>query len=235
MFRLRQEEKRCKTAAFLTLTYSDENVNFTPSGLMTLNRKDHTDYMKRFRKFSKKLTGEKLTYYTVGEYGSDTERPHFHSILFNAPEEMLHTPESFEAVWQKGHVQVDKVSPGSIAYVCGYVNKQKFFSEMENDDREPEYSVMSKGIGDNFLSQSRVENLKQTLDPIIWLGKGQKMSLPRYYRDKVLSDQEKAVMALKTTQFIEEKTIFKDEKHRADYVHIQHQQRIRNSKKRNAL
>ena len=56
---------------------------------MTLQKSDLQKFFKRLRK----KTHEKISYYAVGEYGDNTQRPHYHIILFNA------IPRIVEAAW----------------------------------------------------------------------------------------------------------------------------------------
>ena len=79
-FRLVKQGEQACSALFVTLTYDDEKVPKTASGLMTLQKSDLQKFFKRLRK----KTHEKISYYAVGEYGDKTQRPHYHIILFNA-------------------------------------------------------------------------------------------------------------------------------------------------------
>ena len=123
-FRLQQEEKVSESAIFLTLTYADGKVPISSNGLLTLRPKDHTDFMKRFRKMCIKNGAKKpLKYYMVGEYGSKTQRPHYHSILYNVPRFVLDRQGLIEKAWENGLIHIGEVTKASIAYTCGYVNK----------------------------------------------------------------------------------------------------------------
>lgn len=75
---------------FITLTYNDEHVprseyvdfNGEVFPSLTLKRKDLTDFMKRLRK---RFPDCNIRFYAAGEYGDNTQRPHYHAILFNCP------------------------------------------------------------------------------------------------------------------------------------------------------
>ena len=71
-------------SSFWTLTYSDECLNLTASGRPTLRRKHVQNFLKLLRKHLATL-GLKVKHYSVGEYGTLTERPHYHLILFGYP------------------------------------------------------------------------------------------------------------------------------------------------------
>jgi len=82
-FRLLQEMYVSESAYFLTLTYDNENVPRNESGIPILNKRDLQLFKKRLRKFNKKYTKVSVRYYSVGEYGTRSYRPHYHSIIFN--------------------------------------------------------------------------------------------------------------------------------------------------------
>lgn len=66
---------------FLTLTYSDEHLPLTDTGLPTLDPRRLQLFLKRLRKAHEPNT---FRFFGVGEY-SDAWRPHYHLILFNYP------------------------------------------------------------------------------------------------------------------------------------------------------
>lgn len=69
---------------------------------------------------------EKLRYYAIGEYGTNTYRPHYHIILFGLPIQEIHNG-IIEKSWNKGHVYVGQVTRASIHYVTKYhVNKGNY-------------------------------------------------------------------------------------------------------------
>lgn len=95
-FRILQEYKKATTAHFLTLTYDETRVpRNNDTGYATLNKSDVQNFIKRLRKYSKKGT-KKIRYYAVGEYGSETQRPHYHIIIFNAKTELIEKAWSYE-------------------------------------------------------------------------------------------------------------------------------------------
>lgn len=164
-FRLIQESKRAETAYFVTLTYDTDTVPITNNGFMSLDKKDYQKFMKRLRKVNTK----KLKYYTVGEYGGKFNRPHYHAIMFNLDlSTLIGKPmaKQFERgilpmdgkfpvesqIWGKGHVTIGKVSEASIGYTLIYISKGGEVPKHQRDDRQPEFSLMSKRIGSNYLT-----------------------------------------------------------------------------------
>lgn len=190
-FRLYQELKRAKTAYFVTLTYDNLFLPLLENGMPSLVKKDLQNYLKRLRKANKR---EKLKYYACGEYGGKTKRPHYHMILFNAD------PFTIETEWRDqdtilGNVKLGDVNPASIAYVCKYMNKK---SDVGSEDpRQPEFALMSKKLGDNYLTKNARKWHKADAPGRVYcnLLDGKKVAMPRYYRDKVYNSHEKKRIA----------------------------------------
>jgi len=63
----------------------------------------------------------------------------------------------------------------------------------KNDDRLPEFQLMSKGLGKNYLTENMVTWHKADLLNRMYLPlkDGKKAALPRYYKDKIYSESEK--------------------------------------------
>jgi len=161
---------------------------------MTLCKRDVQLFMKRLRKLQK----TKLKYYAVGEYGSKNYRPHYHIILFN-----LEDPEYIAQSWNAGTVHIGNVSGASIAYTCKYIAKPSRIPLHKNDDRIPEFSLISKGIGTGYLTPQMVAYHTADLERnyVTLLG-NVKVAMPKYYRDKILDDQQKADQRLLITAAI---------------------------------
>lgn len=119
-FRLVQENKRSDSAFFLTLTYDDDKLPIGPNLLPVLRKQDVVLFTKRLRSVQeRRFPGSKsIRYYTVGEYGTQTLRPHYHSIMFNMRSELL---SELPRIWDGGHVHHGQVSQRSIHYVTKYV------------------------------------------------------------------------------------------------------------------
>jgi hypothetical protein len=200
-FRLVKEGERSKSALFITLTYDTEFVPITPNGYMTLELKDLQKFFKRLRK----LTNEKLKYYAVGEYGSTKKRPHYHIILFNANQEHV------KRAWALnnhniGNYHIGNVSAASIGYTLKYMSKKSQIPMHQNDDRKKEFSVMSKGLGSNYLTDAMIKWHKNALEERMYvpIEDGKKIAMPRYYKDKMYNEEEKGKIALYMAKISEE-------------------------------
>lgn len=189
VIRLEQEERVSSSAHFVTLTYDTKHVPISNNGWMTLNKKDFQDFMKRLRK----LEPNKLKYYACGEYGDVTNRPHFHIILFNCTD-----IENINKAWNKGSIHAGGVTARSIAYCCKYINKQAS-SYKPRDDRLKEFSLMSKGLGKSYLeNKANVAWHKNDIDRTYFVKEGgHKVGLPRYYREKIYTEEERDYQRLR--------------------------------------
>lgn len=167
--------------------------------------------MKRLRKNT--TTNQKYKYYAVGEYGTETQRPHYHSILFNLPPDYLRptwneeagiwTFDKLEKIWQEGHVHVLPYNAARVRYVTNYLQKN-IRQENPDDPREREFSNMSKGIGENYLTPNIKAYYKKKLTPYILHQGGEKMSMPRYYKNKLYNKKELEIINKESKKFMDE-------------------------------
>lgn len=144
-FRLMQEHKVSKNGYFITLTYDTTTVPISKSGFMELNKRDVQLFFKRLRKAQAKHSrcmdrqmGSPLKYYAVGEYGGRTMRPHYHAIIFNVSRELI------QDAWNRGSVHYGEISEASVGYTLKYICKPSKVPLHKNDDRQKEFSLMSK-------------------------------------------------------------------------------------------
>jgi len=120
--------------AFVTLTYAPEHLPLTDKGLGTLN----PDHLKDWQKRLSYHAGKKLRFYSVGEYGDETHRPHYHAAVFGLPGCSSYNKkcpcmacETLRRSWKHGNTLNGTLTSDSAAYVAGYVTKKM-------TDRKPE-------------------------------------------------------------------------------------------------
>lgn len=178
---------------FLTLTYDTRSVPITKRGFMTLCKADVQKFFKRLRKI---LPEAKIKYYAVGEYGGRTMRPHYHIILFNADHSAV------TRAWRLdnkdiGSLYFGTVSGASIGYCLKYMMKPSKVPLHANDDRIKEFSLVSKGLGANYMSDAMIKWHKRDLEHRMYcnLKDGKKIAMPRYYKDKIYSESERERVA----------------------------------------
>lgn len=201
--RLTQQIKESKSAHFITLTYEKGHDKYgdyprrSPNGFATLLKGDVQRFLKRLRKHASQPVGLHIKYYAAGEYGSKTARPHYHLIIYNA------TPDAISSTWTHGNVHFGKVESASIGYCLKYISKGRTVPKHRRDDRQPEFSLMSKGLGAAYLTPAMINWHKA--DPVnrvyATIEDGKKISLPRYYKDRVFSDKDKNDIAEHFKQF----------------------------------
>lgn len=202
--RLEHEYLYSDSALFITLTYNDASIPRN-RGIATLNKKDLQDYIKRLRnshvayvsrelgirKSEVKNVSKQIRYYAVGEYGSKTNRPHYHILLFNYDIANL---KPIEAQWkntQTGHplgfVDIGKVSSASINYTTKYMFKQWG----KKDLRQRPFTNMSRRpmIGTGFLNEYK-NYLREFELTTIRDKKGTLRKLPKAYLYKIYTMME---------------------------------------------
>ena len=200
--RSRQWSLRCineaslyKDNAFVTLTYDDAHL---PPG-RSLQYRDFQLFLKRLRKYY----GTNVRFYMCGEYGTQTQRPHYHACLFNlsisdkklhsrSGDDYLYSSLTLSKLWPYGHSLIGDVTSKSAAYCARYMmDKLKWddktnaaYANTDPDTgevtyRTPEFSRMSlrPGIGAPWVAKFGSDVFNH--DKHVYEGKPSKP--PRYY------------------------------------------------------
>ena len=207
--RLEHESTLHPHSVFLTLTYNDDELPDSDRFLGgNLHYKDLQDFWKRLRKNS----GQKLRYYSAGEYGDQTKRAHFHAIVFGyLPGDLqlykvhrghyLFLSEFLTKTWGHGYVVVAPVTFETCAYVARYVLKKRRKSMQDYESyyygREPEKALMSRRPG---IARDFVEKYLSDIYPsdIVICSDGKRKLRPPKYYDKIYDNVDhEALKALK--------------------------------------
>lgn len=197
-FRLKEELQTADSAYFITLTYNDENVK-------NLNKREIQLFLKRLRKAQAKLVELKIRYFLTAEYGSRTNRPHYHIILINVVKPILEALINGK-FWvneygqSMGHVDMIPVSDGNIHYI----NKFHVVGKYTGNPDIPPFNMMSKSIGKNWLNKQDAWNAKKRLDGVIRSGE-YIQAIPKYYKKKLFNIKESEVVNAKMTKINDEK------------------------------
>lgn len=183
-FRIKQHLKGVETASFITLTYDQNNVPLVYSRsarahFMTLRKKDLRLFMKKLRRQNEKYTTSKITYYAVGEYGTETFRPHYHLLIFN-----LDNMVNVEKTWSKGNIVKAECNEATIHYVT----KHQINREVYRDYVEKEFAWISNGIGKRYVEKNSEYHKKNR--SILVTHNGSKIAMPRYYKEKIFNKLE---------------------------------------------
>lgn len=175
---------------FLTLTYDDEHL--PPNG--SLDKKAFPRFIKRLRRHldRKYKVPPKIKYFHAGEYGSETNRPHYHAILFNYnfPDKVLYsvrgeyqvyTSDTLDSLWKCGRCEIGSVTFESAGYVARYIMAKVTgpIADEYYDGLEPEFATMSRrpAIGKGWFEKWGNEVFPH--DAVIMRGKP--MKPPKYY------------------------------------------------------
>lgn len=192
-YRLMQESKTAQSAHFITFTYENQQnckesdtARVTHTGLRTLVLRDVQLFWKRVRRAAEKRRGLPIKYYCAGEYGSNTQRPHYHAIVFNA------TVEELEGSWHLGYMHFGTVTGASIGYCLKYISKGTRVPMYKGDNRKPEFSVMSKGLGASYVTDAMAGYHKAALVErcCLTIEDGKKLAMPRYYKERIYNSSE---------------------------------------------
>lgn len=188
--RIGHESKLHSPNWFLTLTYDDKNLP-TNGSLV------YSDVQAFYKRLRFKLGP--FRHFTVGEYGEQTLRPHYHAIIFGlvlpdlqrfggTKEQPEYRSQVISDTWGMGLHHIGSVSTKSISYVARYALKKVNgdLAEKHYQGRSPEFCHMSTkpGIGHDWFMKYHPD--VTTHDYVI--RDGVKNPVPRYY-DKLFKRQ----------------------------------------------
>lgn len=190
--RLNEEVRTDNTGQFVTLTFSEEELdkikkNINKSNLYTyeIDNECASYAVRHFLELWRKHHKKSVKHWLITELGTTrTERIHLHGVIFT------NKPEQIQKIWKYGFVYLGKwVNEQTINYISKYVTK--------TDKTHKEYNskiFTSKGIGSNYLNRAdslRNEFKDTDTDEIYKTKKGQKIALPIYYRNKLWTEDER--------------------------------------------
>jgi hypothetical protein len=182
-YRMHSEARYYDKNCFVTLTYSDDNLPISKSGLPTLRKKDFRQFVNSVRvQLGRSKDKRKIKYYVAGEYGDLNNRPHYHAIFFGiSPEEFYR----FEKTWHKGFVDARRAVLACMLYVAKYVTKAELGFKAKIRYHElgivPAYNSSSNGLGlahyreyKDYFDQNPTHHIR-----------GYTQNVPQYYMRKI--------------------------------------------------
>lgn len=209
--RITHERPYWDLACFITLTYNKENLPHPPS----LVKRDMQLFWKRLRKYHWKYGGgSKIKYFQCGEYGGNTNRPHYHAIIFGLDfadkrpfkkgkrGDQLYTSAKLDELWGLGFCSIGSVSTKSAGYVARYSLKKvngeaaaEHYTYVDEKTGEistlaKEFVAVSQGVGKRHF-----EDFKEQMylrDSCILDGK--QAPVPKYY-DRLLGSENEEWLA----------------------------------------
>lgn len=195
LFRLYQEWSYSDGAYFITLTLEDEFTKVNENGELEVCKKDVQLFNKRLREEIRKYDKSiKYRYYSVSEYCPTTDRPHYHIIGFNIPEQVA---DKVSRIWNRGFVTIDRLLMERIAYTSGYIMKNH---DKDYSMKEKPFALMSTkpAIGSKWLEENKSYLSQNSMENVTL--KGKKFALPRYYREKVFTKMSRQIKAIKNQE-----------------------------------
>lgn len=196
-FRIMEEVKYCKLSAFITLTYSDENLPISDLGIATLCPDHLSTFNKNLRydlSYPDPNHPDKVLsyrFFACGEYGDQFERPHMHLMIFyNGPFDHDQIKAYVESRWIHGFIDYEVgVTAGRAKYIAKYSMKQVGF---DYEDAVPPFARMSRrpGIGKKFLDMLDYSKFRKLQQWHVHDYQGTPYTLPRYYKENIYSKDE---------------------------------------------
>lgn len=195
IIRLSEEMKQHNIAAFVTLTYNDESIVYG-SKYPTLVKEHVQLFIKNLR-----YRVGKIRYYAVGEYGTNTKRPHYHLIIFGL--HPLNNLKDVQESWvsekkSRGNVMCAEVNVKSISYVAKYhVNKSDY-----PEGSLPPFPLMSlkPPLGIGYIDSKKKFHLGNVQNAF-YPEKEKRLKLPRIYKDRLYSKDEREIIAKNASKF----------------------------------
>ena len=163
-----------KHRAFYKSNYSvNQNVTYEDNQVAVLVNRHLQLFIKRFRKYVSKHYNEKIRYYAIGEYGTQSLRPHWHILFFYSSSQLardfenvqqfgtksrpIQTPVFLRSLWKFGHIDSKQTDGKAYFYVSSYVNKPADFPYVL------ELLAPQRAFHSNFLGEiSSKEDIKKS-------------------------------------------------------------------------
>lgn len=182
-FRIKQEAKSHLLNLFVTLTYSDENLCYDEKGNPCVFIEEIQLFLKRLRK---KIEPNRIRYFGISEYGPQTNRPHYHIILFNWPYEYDSYSLLIDAWGCADNITISALCDEQIMYLSRYHTDKGFTP----DGYAPTFTFMSRNPGIGHCYATDPDNIAYHLaDPqraiAAPLEDNRTTSLGRYLRNKI--------------------------------------------------
>lgn len=184
--RLRIESRYHNFNYFVTLTYSPETLPKDES----VHKSDARNFVKRLGYYC----GYVPRHFGCGEYGDESDRPHYHVCVFGDEDLFYKILES----WTLGRIEVTPLTPFRCSYCAGYVLKKLTKKEDPRlRGRRPEFWFGSRKpalgypllveILEKFATDESFRSvvLSHVYPPNSVVLGGKNVRLPRYIRDKL--------------------------------------------------
>lgn len=188
--RLYEENKNKKNGIFVTLTFNEDSINDIRNKLEDDKKNDDneiaTKAVRLFLERIRKKTGKSVRHWLVTEKGHEgTKRIHMHGIIWND-----NAMELTKNHWNYGWIWFGKwVNEQTINYVVKYITK----TDLINKNFKGKV-LCSSGMGKDYINSMNAKNNKykgEDTDTTYRTKSGTRINLPTYYKNKLLSENER--------------------------------------------
>ena len=188
-----EEELRSNFGYFVTLTISQEDIKDLEekTGLKWEENPNEiaTKGLRLFLERCRKDTSKSIKHWCVTELGGEHDRIHLHGIFFGQK-----SAELIKKHWKYGFSFIGQYcNSRSVNYMTKYMLKV--------DIKHPTFKqivLASSGIGAGYMNRLdylwQKQNYKRIEVTTYTFRNGTKMAMPKYYKDKIFTDEEKEVM-----------------------------------------
>lgn len=190
--------------SFITLTYDDDHI---PKGGY-LVKKDLQDFIKRTRaaverskhkndtSFTQSSETTSFRFFSCGEYGTHTMRPHYHILLFNLNfgdkykvAKDYYESETLQKLWSKNGVpigthKIGEVTHKSAAYIARYSSKSSNAPYI-TEDGEIAPSPFLQMSNRPAIGRRWLERYHDELKNGFMIIDGNRVAIPRYYKEQL--------------------------------------------------
>lgn len=191
-----RELARWSSSVFITLTYDEKHLPLDNS----LNKKHVQDFIKRVKKYFKSTADNPIRQTYCGEYGTQTNRPHYHCVLYNCDfldrkkhykskqGHQVYTSGILIRLWGHGIAEFGFAEAGSIAYIYKYILKKKTRKE-KTQPLVIERDGITYEVAHEFVESSRNPGIganlrqSQSLKKGYLTNSGVKQKIPKYYME----------------------------------------------------
>jgi len=191
-----RELARWDSSVFITATYDKEHL--PPDN--SLKKKHVQDFIKRVKKYFNSTADNPIRQTYCGEYGTQTNRPHYHCVLYNCDfldrkkhyktdqGHQVYISKILTGLWGHGHIEFGYATPGSIAYIYKYILKKK----TRKEKLQPlviECDGITYEVAHEFVESSRNPGIGAHMRQSKSLKKGYltnggvKQKIPKYYME----------------------------------------------------
>ena len=164
--RIVHEMNDYKFKTFITLTMDDIRAERCKSGKTEVRKETLTKYIRQLQYYDKQYLrirdAKPLKYISCGEYGSTTDRAHYHLVLLHN----TYLQFKVRQCWKLGHVEQEALKDvKGVYYVSGYTDK-KVLEYYKNNYKPNKYDIDKEEREIAFLKSSRGNGLKRINEAI---------------------------------------------------------------------